>query len=113
MLVRGNRALLNLPGFESTAAIVVEIQDTRSWKDGLDADGEKVSEWSIPEYTFQFANCDRSIAFDLEWRTGAERENSLHKIDTMIESLKAFRKGVADEQRRYAKRMAEYRKNNS
>lgn len=97
MKVRGGRALLNLPGFESTGAIVFEIQDTRQEKpDNLYA--------NEPDYTFQLSDCSRSISFALDFRSPEAQENNLHKVDTMIEVLKAGRKALVAEQRLYNKR---------
>ncbi|HYJ20832.1 MAG TPA: hypothetical protein VEW07_02270 [Solirubrobacterales bacterium] len=104
---RGARALLNLPMHSSTAAIVAEIEDTTCWEDGevrgKAVDGKRA--WSLePDYTLQIANCDRSISFELEFETSAERANNLHKVDTLIETLTRFREALADEQRLYAER---------
>lgn len=51
------------------------------------------------------SNCDRSIAFEINFGSESERRNTLHKIDTMIETLSAFREAVADEQRLYVERL--------
>jgi len=116
---RGGRALLNLSPHQTTAAIVCEVEDTRGWDQGQvrgrpignTPDGEKQDSasdlrWELePESTFQISNCDRSIAFELDWQTEGERRNTLHKLDTMIEILAEFRKAVADEQRLYVERM--------
>jgi hypothetical protein len=97
--------MLNRPGFGTTAAIVAEVQDTRGWKNGKDEDGDKISKWSSPDVVLQFANCDRSIAFEIDWTTEAQRENALFKVDTMMDALRVFRKGLVEEQKRYVKRM--------
>lgn len=86
---RGGRALLNLPGHQSTAAIVAEI------------DGE--GSVSYPDYTFQISDCTRSIDLDLDFRNAEERENNLYKLDTMISVLKEFRKGVVATNKRVEK----------
>lgn len=105
MKVRGKRAMLNGSGFGTTAAIVAEVQDTRSWKDGRDEDGDKISRWSSPDAVLQFANCDRSIAFEIDWGNEAQMANSLAKVDIMIDALKSFRKSLADEQKRHLRRL--------
>lgn len=103
--VRGKRALLNLPGHQSTAAIIAEVEDTRDWKSGKDGDGDRFTAWDSPDYCLQISDCDRSIKLDLAWQTEDERENALYKIDTMIDALVAFRKGVAAEQKLHVKRL--------
>lgn len=105
----GGRALLNRPGFQSTAAIVAEIEDTGPATQGT-------READKPTYSFQLANCDRSISFMLDgfgfYVRDAEydqqikdaMENDLYKLDVMIETLQKFRDGVALEQKRYWRR---------
>lgn len=100
MKVRGKRALLNLPGFESTAAIVFEIQDTRQVKAGALYANE-------PDYTFQLSDCSRSINFELDFRSPEAQENNLYKVDTMIEVLKAGRRALVAEHALYNKRTQE------
>lgn len=98
MRVRGKRALLNLPGFESTAAIVFEIQDTRK------EDPDNVLYGHEPNYTFQLSDCSRSVSFALNFRSPQAQENNLHKVDTMIEVLRAGRKALVAEHALYNKR---------
>lgn len=120
--VRGGRALLNGAGHQTTAAIVAEIEDTRPWpkgrirggrKIGTDLDGKPSDEvpWELfPNVTLQIANCDRSIAFELDYETPDDLANNLHKVDTMIAVLSEFRAALADEQERFARRLAKHRK---
>lgn len=90
----GRREMLNRPGFQTTAAIVAEIENTEA---GL-------PRWGEPEYTLQLSDCDRSISFTLDMDTPEGRRNNLHKVDTMIRALTEFRKGLDIEQKRYARR---------
>lgn len=103
MKVHGTRALLNKPGYSSTAAIVAEIEDTSAREVGKDAEGNEIKNaWQAePEVTLQVANCDRSISFEFDWRTADGRENSLHKVDVLIDALTQFRAGLVVEQGRY------------
>lgn len=115
---RGGRALLNRAPHHTTAAIVAEVEDTRSWKDdevrgrkvGTTVEGKPEEEvdvsWELePESTFQIANCDRSIAFEINFTSAGERANSLFKLDTLISTLTEFRAAVEDEQRLYVERL--------
>lgn len=95
MKIHGGRALLNRAGHESTAAFVAEIECT----DGADDDYLRA-----PHFTLQIANCDRSMAFDLRFDTAADRRNNLHKVDTMIKLLVAFRAGLEIEHKRFVAR---------
>lgn len=103
----GHRALLNLPGHESTAAVVAEIEDTTGWAEGKDRNGNALDSWNRhPDYTFKLANCDRSIAFEFDLCSAESRANSFFKIDTMITALQKFRDGLEVEAREYRKRDA-------
>lgn len=104
----GGRALLNLEGQESTAAMVAEVEDTSSWKKGKGYDGSELKHrWeATPSILLQFANCDRSIAFTGSIDTPENIENTFYKVDTMIELLQKFRAGIAIEAARYADRVA-------
>lgn len=103
MKVHGKRAMLNKPGFESTACIVAEVENTYRMTRTFN------NKWSAePHYTFKIADCDRAIAFELDFETDEGMENSLHKIDTMIAALTAFRAGVATEQVRYLNRIEKF-----
>lgn len=114
---RGGRALLNLAPHHSTAAIVAEVEDTRGWKEGevrgrpvgTTVEGKRDEDadirWELePESTLQIANCDRSIAFEIDFSSESERRNALYKLDTLIGVLTEFREAVADEQRLYVER---------
>lgn len=100
--------MLNLPGHQSTAALVAEIEDTGP------ANKTQSRRDHNPNYTLQISNCDRSISFEIDsfnyvYRDESEGrrasfENDLHKLDTMIDLLTRFRAGVALEQNRFARR---------
>lgn len=81
--VYGARALLNLPGYESTGAIVAELIETKyGW-----------------EVSISISDCSRQIAlsiFDPAAKdTDDERfDNDLHKVDVLLDTLKEFRKGM-------------------
>ena len=91
----GGRALLNKPGYQSTAAIVAEIENT---------EGDDTDRYRRPQTTLQFSNCDRSIAFDFEFHDAAARATSVHKVRTMLKHLQAFEKGLTLECQRVAVR---------
>lgn len=83
MRIYGKRAMLNLPGFESTAAIVAElVKGEYGWEGDI-----KISDCS--------RQITLSICDPLASSTGDERfENDLYKVDTLIAALKEFRKGM-------------------
>lgn len=112
----GSRALLNKPGYQSTAAIVAEIEDSSTWKANCDADGDPLTSQYVnvaPTIALQFANCDRAITYDFDGFQGspgdqlnANQANDLYKLDLMIDALTKFRAGVALEHARYRDRKA-------
>lgn len=105
--VRGKRFLLNDPGFHSTAAIVAEIEDTRTWREGFNGAGEEIQYlWSLePDVTLEIADCDRKITLQVDWESAHERKASVKKLDRMIEALTTFREALVDEQRLYTERL--------
>jgi len=111
MKVLGMRALLNKPGFCTTAAIVAEVEDTSEWKPGRDKRGKRLERNIEPYTTLQVSDCYRAITFEIHWHSAKERKNVLHKLDTMIAALTAFRDGVEAEQERYAERNRYLKKN--
>ena len=91
----GGRSLLNKPGYQSTAAIVAEIENTEHYTD---------DDWQRPRYTLQFANCDRSISFELDLYDKEARANSLFKVKTMARLLAEFQEGLEQEIKRIEQR---------
>jgi len=79
--------MLNLPGHHSTAAIVAEVVQT--------GDGK----YSTEAY-LQISDCDRRIRLDFCIHDLDDHENNLHKIDTLISSLRSFRRAVVKAQKR-------------
>ena len=101
--VFGGRALLNLPGYHSTAAIVAEITDTsnRVVTVGSDNDGYRMQ----PQITCKITDCDSAVNIEFGVDTANQLENSLHKLDTMIEVLSAMREGLIIEHHRLQDRL--------
>lgn len=100
----GGRGLLNpYPGQQTTAAIVAEVQDMS----GKEYEPKPDSGYVIaPETVLQIANCDRSIAFEFNFWDAETRANNIEKIDTMLDALKKFRRGLVTETKRYEDRQA-------
>jgi hypothetical protein len=101
----GGRYLLNRKGFNSTAAICAEVQDTSSWDDKTGIVGSADDGWvREPNYVFQLSDCSRVVSFELDFSTPQSRKNDIYKIDTMIRALENLRDGVVAEQILFAKR---------
>jgi hypothetical protein len=53
----------------------------------------------------QFADCNRSISFDISVEGAVGRyENDLKKLDLMIDALQSFRRGFKLERERHVRR---------
>lgn len=65
------RVFLNKPGEHSVAAIYAAVEKGT--------------------YTLKMSDCDRSITFSIDAYDNEGRENSLFKVNTMIEVLTDFR----------------------
>jgi hypothetical protein len=106
--MHGGRALLNLPGHHSTAAIVAEIENTVDWEDGKGRGGEELTRYNAEPFTALIVtDCDNKVNIELDIDSQNSCDNTLHKIDTMLDALKKLRRGVVVERGRYIKREKE------
>jgi hypothetical protein len=102
------RTLLNLPGFHGGAYIYVYVENTSErellYRPDCDTDCERCPENFEPRTDLEIADCDDvvELAFDLDTETG--RENSLHKLDTLLAALGAFRAALIEEFEPYDRR---------
>ncbi len=85
----GARALLNLPGHHSTAAIVGEVVYSK----GVDREVGSV------EAELVISDCSRTITLWFNPEDLGEHQNDLHKVDTMVTVLTAFRKALVRAQK--------------
>ena len=90
------RTRLNLPGLYGDASVRVFVEDTsrRRFR----------STPPEPRLRLRIADCTNEIALEFEVTSAELRENSLHKIDTLLAALNRFREGLADEAALYAER---------
>jgi hypothetical protein len=77
------RILLNLPGFHADAYVRVFVEDTsqRTWR------GRPPE----PRIRFRVADCTNEISLWFELDSAAARDNSLHKIETLLGAVQRFR----------------------
>lgn len=113
MKVHGHRTMLNKPGFGTTAAIVAEVADTSTWKEGCDQYGKPIADsakWNIsPDVNFSISDCSRQITFEgMGDGEPEDWDNLFFKVDSMIDALTTFRAGLVDEQERYRRRREIY-----
>jgi hypothetical protein len=91
-LVHGGRELLNPPGFQSTAAIVAEVRNSKH-----PDNNRYYSQVAL----IQISDCDRKVTLDFApGESPAQDEADLYKVDTLLRVLKDFRKGLVLEQKR-------------
>lgn len=110
----GKRALLNLPGHEGTAAIVAEVEDSSTWPAGKNKYGVPITNnyQAENDASLKISDCSRVVELTLDLSSDLEFNNSLHKIDTMIDALSALRTGVVIERDRYVERINNLPKGN-
>ena len=107
------KEFLNLPGHNGMANIVASIVASDSWKKDTDDDGKPL--YRNAYYKLDFADCDRRVSMELEDHDEYARENTMHKVDTLIDTLIEFRTALKKElkyqhrleKRRNAKKEAE------
>ena len=82
------RTLLNLPAFDGGAHVRVYVEDTSN---------RKRRRLPAPRLKLRIADCVNEINLEFSVESADQRENSLHKIETLIAALERFRAGLAAE----------------
>ena len=103
------RTLLNLPGFHSGAFVYVYVEDTS--ERGLQY-GEYCEPGCLcgcvdnfePHMRLEISDCDRRISLRFDLDSEGYRENSLHKLDTLVAALRVFREALVQEFEPYDER---------
>ena len=95
------RTLLNLPGFHGGAFIYVYFEDTSERRlehqDGCAGECKCGLHNFEPQLIVEIADCDRRITLEFELDSDEARENSLHKLDTLVAALRLFREALVAE----------------
>jgi hypothetical protein len=81
-------ARLNRPGFYGDAFVRVYVEHT-----GV----RRLRRYRDPQLVLEIADCVHTINLEFSLETAALRENSLFKIDTLLDALHHFRDGLAAE----------------
>ena len=91
-----DRTLLNRPGFYGDAYVRVFVEDTtaRKWRRNPPE----------PRIRLRIADCTNEIYLEFSLETTELRENSLYKIDTLLDALTRFRTALDAEAELYARR---------
>jgi hypothetical protein len=79
-------ARLNRPGLYGDAFVRVCVENTTARRRGRD-----------PQLVLQIADCANMINLEFSLETAELRENSLSKVDTLLDALSHFRAGLAAE----------------
>jgi len=108
------RSFLNLPGFHGGAYVLAYVEDTSERGPKYDETCEKGCDCCpfnfTPRLILEIADCDDRINLEFGMRSDARRENSLHKLDTLIAALRVFRAGIEAEFAEYDRRKRELEK---
>jgi hypothetical protein len=102
------RWFLNLPGWHGRAYVVAYVEDTSGRHlDACDCDRGDCDCNFEPRMILEIGDCSDWIALSFDVDSEAGRENSLHKLDTLISALRVFRGGVVAEFDEYDRRERE------
>ena len=105
------RWFLNLPGFHGGAYVIAYVEDTSDralFRVRNCADGCAQCRVNFePRTILEISDCSDQIRLEFDLDSDAGRANSLHKLDTLISALQAFRSGVVEEFEQYESRERE------
>jgi hypothetical protein len=90
------RTLLNLPEYDGGAYVRVFVEDTTG--------ARRRRSVPDPRIRLRIADCTNTIALEFCIDSPECRQNSLHKIDTLLGALQRFREGLAAEAELYEHR---------
>jgi hypothetical protein len=92
------RTLLNLPGFHGGAFVYVFVEDTSERElRRCRCDGECKCRNFEPRMILEVADCSERIALEFDIYSNESRDNSLHKLDTLVAALGLFRTAMVAE----------------
>ena len=104
------RWFLNLPGFHGGAYVVAYVENTSErdlQRDCVDDDCKRCPYNFEPRLILELADCADRISLEFDLGSEAARANSLHKLDTLLASLRIFREGLVAEFEPYDRRERE------
>lgn len=104
------RRFLNLPGFHGGAYVVAYVEDTSdreiTKRDPFGYEGSRYVN-PQPRIILEIADCSERISLEFELDSELDVENSLHKVDVLVDALTEFRAGLVEEGRLYREREPE------
>ncbi len=99
------RTFLNFAGFHSRAYVSAYVEDTTDRQ--FDEDEQDWFAPSGPRVILEVADCSNRINLEFDVASDEARENSLHKVDTLLGTLQRFRGALEQECRLAAERERE------
>jgi hypothetical protein len=81
---------LNRPAFDGGAHVRAFVEDTSNWR-------LRRRRLPAPRLKLRITDCNNQINLEFSVDSAALRENSLHKIETLIAALERFRRALAAE----------------
>ena len=87
------RVFLNYPGFHGGAYVLAYVEDTT----GRDCEKQPWADRRVPptpRTILEIADCNDRINFEFDVTSALQRENSLHKVDTLLATLRQFREAL-------------------
>jgi hypothetical protein len=96
------RRFLNLPGFHAGAYVIAYVEDTSARTVATQEGGHRVI--PHPRIILEIADCSHRINLEFELDSEHEVENSLHKVDALLDALTEFRAGLVEEARLFRER---------
>ena len=105
------RWFLNHPGFHGGAYVLAYLEDTSDRhprpEEWCDEDCRECPHNFEPDVLLEISDCYKRIELEMDFDTEAGRQNSLHKLDTLIAALRVFRTGLVEEFDEYDRRERE------
>jgi hypothetical protein len=104
------RVFLNLPDFHGGAYVLTYVEDTTLRGLASECDDPECTGCASnfePRMILELSTGSEHIRFTFDVDSEAGRENSLHKLDTLIAALRVFRKAVVEEFGPYDRRQHE------
>jgi hypothetical protein len=100
------REFLNLPGFHEGAYVMAYVEDTSErGPERYEPGGDHYN--PHPRMILEIADCANRISLDFDISSTHRRQNSFHKVQTLIDALEAFKAGMAEESTLYKRRERE------
>lgn len=92
------RLVLNRPEFDGGAHVRVFVEDTSGRRRRIRRTPP------VPRIRLRIADCANQIALEFSVESAELRDNSLHKIETLLGALRRFQEGLEAEAELYAAR---------